>query len=48
MKNKRLRKRAKVFRETFELEILKRKYHIFDEFCLTNNMSTKMNSIAYK
>lgn len=38
MKNKRLRKRAKVYRETFELEFLKTKYRSFDEFCLTNNM----------
>ncbi|CAD8134722.1 unnamed protein product [Paramecium pentaurelia] len=48
MKNKRQRKKAKIYRQTFELEILNSKYRAFDEFCLTINMSKRMNQIAYK
>ncbi|CAK71293.1 unnamed protein product (macronuclear) [Paramecium tetraurelia] len=48
LKNKRQRKRAKVYRQSFELEQLHSKYRSFDEFCQKTNMSARMNLIAYK
>ncbi|CAD8050121.1 unnamed protein product [Paramecium sonneborni] len=46
--NKRYRNRAKIYRQTFELRFMISKYNVFDEFCQTIIMSTKMNQIAYK